>query len=83
MKKARISNPVDMFNDYLYLDCKIYPSTESIVTILERISDFTIAGVAINLQDVFSIDWLNKIYAIPDAIFDIQNRNLKTVKSNT
>lgn len=81
LKKARVSNPIHIYEDYLYLDCKIYPSTESIETILEKISDFTIAGVAIDLQDIFSLDWLNKIYAIPDAISDIQNRNLKVVIS--
>jgi hypothetical protein len=80
LKKARLLNPVHQYDDWLYLDCKIFPPEENIEGILNRISDFTISGVALDIKNVESPDWKNKIITIPNAIKDIQQKNLKVVK---
>lgn len=79
-KKARISNPVHKYDDWLYLDCKIFPSGEKIDSVLENISDFTINGVALDINFFDSIDWLSKIIAIPRALDDIEGKRLKLNK---
>ncbi len=81
LKKARILNPVDRYNDFLYLDCKIFSSSESIESTLERISDFTIGAVALDIKEIDSINWLNKVSSIEDAVLDIKNKKLKIIKS--
>lgn len=80
LKKERISNPLHQYNDWLYLDCKIYTPEENIQDILARISDFTISGVAMNIKDIFSENWLEKIIAIPYAKEDIKDKKLRVVK---
>ena len=80
LKMGRISSPVHQYDDWLYLDCKIYPSNESIEDILKRISDFTISGVALDIKNIEAPDWYNKIIAIPNAIEDIQQKRLGVVK---
>jgi hypothetical protein len=80
LKKARIPNPEHQYDDWLYLDCKIYPDTEDIQSILERISDFTISGVALDLKDVESEEWENKIISIPNALEDIHQKKLRVIK---
>jgi hypothetical protein len=62
------------------LDCKIYPQGEVVTEILERISDFTISGVALDMKDITSIDWLEKVIAVPDALNDIREKNLTVIK---
>ncbi|MFH1170505.1 MAG: hypothetical protein V1704_03010 [Candidatus Vogelbacteria bacterium] len=78
-KKARISNPVHKYNDWLYLDCKIFSSEERINSILEKISDLTISGVALDIQFFDSINWISKIIAIPKALDDIKEKKLRLV----
>lgn len=80
LKKARITNPVHQYDDWLYLDCKIYPAEEDIQSILQRISDFTISGVALDVKDLEASDWKDKIITIPNAIEDIQQKRLRVVK---
>ncbi len=80
LKKARISNPEHQYDDWLYLDCKIYPNSENVEDILKRISDFTISGVALNMQDIEVSNWKDKIIAIPNAVSDIQGKKLTVVK---
>lgn len=80
LKKARILNPEHQYDDWLYLDCKIYSSNERVEDILKRISDFTISGVALNIEDIEVSNWKDKIIAIPNAISDIQGKKLTVVK---
>lgn len=80
LKKARIDAPVHQYDDWLYLDCKIYPSGDSPEAVLQRISDFTISGVGLNIKDIESPDWQEKVIAIPGAIEDIQEKKLRVVK---
>lgn len=80
LKKPRIPNPVHSYNDWLYLDCKIYPQGEDIQAILQKISDFTISGVAMNLKDLESDDWLEKIIAVPNGKEDIRAKKLRVIK---
>ncbi len=80
LKKARTANPVHQYDDWVYLDCKIYPPTETIESILEQISDFTISGVAMNIADIDNPGWQKNIYSIPKAVEDIESMRLETVK---
>jgi hypothetical protein len=80
LKKGRISNPEHQYDDWLYLDCKIYPSNERVEDILKRISDFTISGVALNIEDIEVSNWKDKVIAIPNAVSDIQGKKLTVVK---
>lgn len=79
LKKNRIPEPIHIYDDWVYLDCKIHGSDENIVSILEKTSDFTISGVALDINDIFSLDWRDHIFAIPHAIEDIQNKQIRLV----
>jgi|SRR3989344_629186 len=79
LKKERFRNPIHRYDDWVYLDCKIFNNGESIDNILRNISDFTISGFALNIKDIFSLDWLNKIIAVPGAMEDLKNRKIRVV----
>lgn len=79
-KKARIENPSHEFDDWVYLDCKIFNSEESIFSILSNITDFTISGLALDINDVWSPVWLEKIIMIPNTLDDIKNKKLRMVR---
>lgn len=81
LKIARNQNPVHIYNDWLYLDCKIFPSGSDIKSILEKISDLTISGVALNVKDVDSLNWRTKIISIDNAVKDIEERQLRVVNA--
>lgn len=80
LKKARTPEPQHQYDDWLYLDCKIYPSGEIIENILNRISDFTVSGVAMDIEDMEKEDWQERIIAIPHAKEDIQEKRLRVVR---
>ena len=80
LKKARFPNPEHPYDDWLYLDCKIYPNSETIENILNRISDFTISGVALNMSEMDTPNWQNNVISIPNAIKNIQEKRLAVVK---
>lgn len=80
LKKHRIPNPVHKYDDWLYLDCKIYPHGEDIQAILQKISDFTISGVAMNVKDLEADNWLEKIIAVPNGKEDIHSKKLCVIK---
>lgn len=81
LKKVRIAEPVHQYDDWLYLDCKIYPLGETADGVMNRISDFTISGVALNLKYIESNDWQERVVAIPKALEDIQEKQLTVVKA--
>lgn len=81
IKKNRIAEPVHQFDDWVYLDCKIYPAGETIENVLESISDFTISAVALDVMQMDKTDWFEKIIALSHAITDIQNKEIKVIKS--
>jgi hypothetical protein len=79
LKKARISDLSDNFDDWVYLDCKIYESDRDIESILQKISDLTISGVALDLNESNDSDWMNKVRALPFAIEDLKKKQLRVV----
>lgn len=79
LKKPRTDNPVHQFDDWVYLDCKIYPHENTIEYVLGKITDFTLSGVALNLRDINSDDWILQIISIPNALEDIKNKTIKIV----
>ncbi len=81
LKIARNQNPVHIHNDWLYLDCKIFANGSNIKPILEKISDLTISGVALNIKDVDSLDWRTKIIGIENAVKDIEEKQLRLVNT--
>lgn len=80
LKKARIENPSESYNDWLYLDCKIYSNEETIESVLQKISDFSINGVALDIKELESSDWLAKVIELPNATVDIQEKKLRIIK---
>ena len=79
LKKSRIDNPIHQFDDWVYLDCKIYSPENKIRDVLGKITDFTLSGVALNLKDINSDDWIQKIISAPDALEDIKNKTIRIV----
>lgn len=83
LKKARVENPTVDFADWLYFDCKIYPIGTSIEYVLNDITDFSINGVALSLKDIERENWKQKIIAIPNAIDDIKEKQLRVINLYT
>jgi hypothetical protein len=79
LKKPRIDNPTRQFDDWVYLDCKIFSSENTIEDILGKITDFTLSGVVLNIKDINADDWLHKIIALPNTSEDIKNRAIRVV----
>jgi hypothetical protein len=79
LKKARIDTPVHKFDDWVYLDCKIFSSEHTIIDILNTITDLTLSGVALNMQDINSEHWNEAIVELPHARQDIENKIIRVV----
>jgi len=77
IKKARMENPIHRYDDWVYLDCKIFPNTESVESVLQKITDFTVSGVALDLEDMYKDDWFQKVIAVPNALDDIKNKKVR------
>jgi hypothetical protein len=79
LKKPRTDNPIHQFNDWVYLDCKIYSHENTIEDVLVKITDFTLSGVALSLKDINSDDWIRQIISMPNALEDIKSKTIKIV----
>ena len=75
MKKKLISHPKEL-KDYVYLDIHL-SSEKSILKNLKQQSSFTINGFALSLRDINSQEWYDKIIALPAALHDIKNKQLR------
>jgi len=76
-KVKKWANNRQNFNDCVYLDLIFSDPEQTILENLENHANFTINGWAINLKNIFSDDWLDRIIILPMTIEDIKNKQLK------
>jgi len=76
LKKARIENPSQNFDDWVYLDI-VFRKDADISDVLKDKVNFTINGSAIELVNLFKKDWFENVITLPGTLEDIQNKQIR------
>jgi len=76
-KKAKVENPSTDYADWVYLDV-VYRKDMTIEESLKQKINFTINGSAINLRDIDSPDWFDKVVMLPGTLEDLKSKQLRT-----
>ena len=79
LRKAKVKNPGADINNWLVLDIKIRSIAPDILAALAGIANFTVNGLALDITDLKSGDWFNKIRGLPGAQDDILHKRLRLV----
>lgn len=78
-KKPRLENPSEDFADWVYLDV-VFRKNITIQESLKQKVNFIINGSAINLRDIDSPDWFEKVVTLPGTLEDLKLKRLRTNK---
>ena len=78
-KKPKRENPSEDFADWVYLDI-VFRKNMTIQESLKQKVNFIINGSAINLRDIESPDWFEKIVTLPGTLEDLKLKRLRTNK---
>lgn len=79
LKKAKVKSLEDKFENYVFLDLKIYSGDGDTLQILNKIADFTISAVALDIKDLFEEDWQDRVISLPESFDDMENKVLRPV----